>query len=184
MRPSLRRTVFALLATILTGCTSSSSALPDRDTRQTVQISGVSGKLNMSSSSSATTNTIAEPLELVWRALPKALDSLGINVTTIDPARFVMGAEGVKVRQRLGKAPLSRYLDCGQTQIGPNADSYDVMLTVMVQLQKNVPGATSVSTTVDATAKPIAYSQSASECSTKGTLEKALLAILQAPIAK
>jgi hypothetical protein len=184
MRQHSRGTWTLAVATILAGCASSSGALPDRDTRQTVQISGVSGKLNMSSSSSATTTTIAEPIELVWRALPKALDSLGVAVTTIDPARFLIGAEGVKVRQRLGKAPLSRYLDCGQTQIGPNADAYDVMLTVMVQLQKGVPGATNVSTSVEATAKPIAYAQSASECSTKGTFEKALLAILQAPIAK
>lgn len=184
MRRQLRGTTVASLAIALASCTSSSSALPEYDTRQTVQISGVAGKLNLSSSSSASTSTIAEPIELVWRALPKALDSLGVSVTTVDQSRYVMGAEAIKVRQRLGRAPLSRYLDCGQTQIGPNADSYDVMLTVLVQLQKGVPGATAVSTSVEATAKPIAYSQARSECSTKGTLEKALMLLLQAPLAK
>lgn len=138
----------------------------------------------MSSGSGESSATIAEPIELVWRALPKALDSLGITVNTADQTRYLIGAEATKVRQRLGKAPLSRYLDCGQAQIGPNADSYDVTLTVLVQLQKGIPGTTNVSTTVEATAKPIAYAQAPSECSSKGTLENALMAILQAPIVK
>lgn len=171
-------------ALVLSACASSSGALAESGSRQTVQVSGVQGRLNVVSGNSASTSTIVEPIELVWRALPTVLDSLGLTVTTVDQARYLMGSESVKVRQRLGKTPLSRYLDCGQTQIGPNADSYDVTLTVMVQLQRGAGGTTAVTTSVDATAKPIAFRQASSDCSTKGLLESRLVALLQAPAGK
>lgn len=177
--------VAALVASVLlSGCATSTGALPETGTRQTVQVSGVQGRLNIVSGNSASTSVIAEPMELVWRALPTALDSLGIVVTSVDASQFVMGADHSKVRQRLGKTPLSRYLDCGQTQIGPNADSYDVTLTVMVQLQRGAAGTTAVTTSVDATAQPIAFRQAPSDCSTKGVLESRLVALLQARASK
>lgn len=106
-------------------------------------------------------------------------DSLGVAVSTVDQAQHVIGNDALKVRQRLGKAPLSRYLDCGQTQIGPNADSYDVVLTLLVHLQPNGVGSTTLLSTVEATAKPIAYAQSASACSSKGALESRLTTLIQ-----
>ena len=169
---------FVLLATATAGC-ASSSALPEPPAQQRVQIVGMAGRLTVNSNSTASKSSIVAPIEQVWRVLPAVFDSLGVAVSTVDQAQHVIGNDALKVRQRLGKAPLSRYLDCGQTQIGPNADSYDVVLTLLVQLKPNGVGSTTLLSTVEATAKPIAYAQSASACSSKGALESRLTTLIQ-----
>ena len=169
---------FVLLATATAGC-ASSSALPEPPAQQRVQIVGMAGRLTVNSNSTASKSSIVAPIEQVWRVLPAVFDSLGVAVSTVDQAQHVIGNDALKVRQRLGKAPLSRYLDCGQTQIGPNADSYDVVLTLLVQLQPNGVGSTTLLSTVEATARPIAYAQSASACASKGALESRLTTLIQ-----
>ncbi len=166
-------------AVMLAGCASNSS-LPERTGEQTVQVVGMAGKLTVNSNSTASKSTIAAPIEQVWRVLPAVFDSLGVAVSTVNQTQHLIGNDGLKIRQRLGKAPLSRYLDCGQTQIGPNADSYDVLLTVLVQLQASGAGSTNVLSTVEATAKPVAFTQSPSACSSKGALESRLTTLVQA----
>ena len=170
---------FAVILAIETAGCASNSALPERPSEQTVQVVGMAGRLTINSNSTASKSAIAAPVEQVWRVLPAVFDSLGVAISTVNQVQHLIGNDALKVRQRLGKAPLSRYLDCGQTQIGPNADSYDVMLTLLVQLQPNGAGSTTVFSTVEATAKPIAFAQSASACSSKGSLESRLTTLIQ-----
>lgn len=168
----------------LIGC-ASSSTLPERSTSpQTMRVQGASGRLRMSSESSGSSFSVSAPIEAVWKVLPMVFDSLSMPVNNADQATHTIGNNAYKVRQRLGKAPLSRYLDCGQTQIGPNADSYDVVLSVMVQLQPGAQGMTTVATTIDASAKPVAYSQAPSPCSSKGALETRISALVQGAVSK
>lgn len=168
----------ACAALALAGC-ASNSALPPPVPDRTVQIAGVAGRLTMNSNSDASVSTIAAPIEQVWRVLPAVFDSLGVAISTVNQAQHLIGNDAQKVRQRLGKAPLSRYFDCGQTQIGPNADSYDVLLTLLIQLQPNGAGSTNLLSTIEATAKPVAFSQAPSACSSKGTLESRLTTLVQ-----
>ena len=121
-------------------------------------------------------------IEQVWSALPMVMDSLNVPIAKVDPTQRVFGNESFKVRQRLGKTSLSRYFDCGATQIGPNADSYDVMMTVLVQLQPAGAAATTVSSTVQAMAKPVTFSQEYAPCSSKGELEARLLGFLKSQL--
>ena len=89
-----------------------------------------------------------------------------------------MSAEDQKVRVRLGRTPLSRYLECGGTQIGSNADSYEVRLTVLAQVRAVASGGSSLATTFDAAAKPITFSQDYSRCSSKGLFESRLVELV------
>jgi hypothetical protein len=162
--------------------TSPSSATVTRPATQTIGGPEVGGSIRIAPGSGPDVTTLPFPMAQIWTALPIALDSLTIPVTRVDPAQHVIGNESFKIRQRLGKATLSRYLDCGQTQIGPNADSYEVMLTVLVQLQSVGDASTKVSTTVQAMAKPITFNQGYSQCSTKGELETRLLNVVKAQL--
>ena len=175
--------VFTAVASVvaLAGC-ASSSALPERTDTRTIEIQGVAGKLTTSSSSSASVASVSAPLDQVWRMLPALFDSLAVPVALIEPAKHVIGNEGFKIRQRLGKVTLSRYMDCGTTQIGPNADSYDVYLTVLVQLQPGANGTTSIATSFESLARPIAFAQEYSRCSTKGLFETRLVALVKAQL--
>ena len=154
----------------------SGSPVPETgaSSQRTIQVPGVAGKLTVVSSTRANVSKLAYTADEVWKVLPAALDSLGVKSRVIDATERVIGVENFKLRVQLGRTPLSRYLDCGQTQIGPNADSYEVLLTVLAQVHAAETGS-SLSMTVAAAAKPIAFRQDYMRCSTKGLLESRLL---------
>jgi hypothetical protein len=180
---ALRATCVMTTMFMLGACaTSPSSATPARPASQTIGGSDVGGTIRISPGSGPDVATLPFSIAQVWTALPIALDSLSIPVSRLDPAQRVIGNEAFKIRQRLGKTNLSRYLDCGQTQIGQNADSYEVVLTVLMQLQSTGDASTRVSTTVQAVAKPITHNQGYSQCSTKGELETRLLNLVKAQL--
>ena len=112
-----------------------------------------------------------KPIDAMWQALPAVYDSLGIPRTTIDPASHSIGNAGMQIRRQLGKVRLSKYLDCGAAQQGPSADSYDVHLKVMTNLQSQPSGHTQVTTTVDAMAKPVMLTGEYSRCASTGEIE-------------
>ncbi len=154
-----------------TACASSQhAAAPGPVTTRTFEVSNMPGKLTITSSATAMNSTLSNSVDEVWKVLPGVLDSLGIKVTMLDPAARTIGIDGSKVRVQLGTTPLSRYLECGQTQVGQNADSYEVLLTVMSRVQAAAGGST-LSTLVDAVARPIAFRQDYAHCATKGLLE-------------
>lgn len=154
----------------------SSSPVPQTgaSSQRTIQVAGVAGRLTVVSSTRASVSKLAFTVDEVWAVLPAVLDSLGVKSHVIDAPRHVMGVENLKVRVQLGRTPLSRYLDCGETQIGPNADSYEVLLTVLAQVHATDIYST-LSTTVEAAAKSIAFRGDYMRCSTKGLLESRIV---------
>jgi len=121
----------------------------------------------------------------VWRALPAVFDSVGIPISMLEPTSRTMGNEAFKVRGRLKGVSLSRYIDCGNsTQIGPNADSYDVVLTMVAEVHAAEAGASSVRHTFSAVGRPATFSQDYSQCSSKGTLESRFIAVLASVLAR
>ncbi|MEA3244625.1 MAG: hypothetical protein U9Q74_00570 [Gemmatimonadota bacterium] len=142
---------------------------------------GSGDRLTIAPSSGPNVNTLDFAPDRVWKVLPAAFDSVAVPIAHLDPATKTIGNEGFKIRQRLGKVSLSRYFDCGTTQIGPNADSYDVFLTVMVQVQAAGTGSKLV-TNVEASARPITFSQAYSRCSSRGSLEARLLDAIKAQL--
>lgn len=134
----------------------------------------------MSATDNSSTHTLAVTPDQVWKLLPGVLDTLGIPVGTLEPASRTIGNSGLKIRGRLKGVPLSRYIDCGNsTQIGPNADSYDVNLVFLAEVRPAQGGST-VRVTLQAVAKPVNFAQDYSQCSTKGMLESRFFDILSA----
>jgi hypothetical protein len=114
---------------------------------------------------------VSYPMGRVWAALPAAYDSVGLKLTTLDPATHTVGNSGVNMRRVLGKTALSKYLDCGRTQVDQNADSYEVHLTMLTTVAADEAGATKVRTTLSAAAKPVAFSGDYVRCTSLGRLE-------------
>jgi hypothetical protein len=134
----------------------------------------------MSATDNSSTHTLPVTPDQVWKLLPGVLDTLGIPVGTLEPASRTIGNSGLKIRGRLRGVPLSRYIDCGNsTQIGPNADSYDVNLVFLAEVRPAQGGST-VRVTLQAVAKPVNFAQDYSQCSTKGMLESRFFDILSA----
>ena len=168
------RALIVVSFTILAGCASSNgpNASPDRST---VRVTGA-GDLRMAAMDQTTDVKISFPVGKVWHALPAAFEQLGIPITQADDATHTIANGGLKLRRQLGSTPLSRYIDCGTTQIGENADSYDVYLTITSRVDEEASSGLSVMhTTFEAMARPIAFSRDYARCSSKGELEKRLV---------
>jgi hypothetical protein len=147
-------------------------------------LSNTGGSIRMNAADAASVTRVGFPIDVVWRALPAAYDSLKIPLTTLDPKTHHLGNEGMKIRQRLGTVALSKYIDCGQAQIGPSADSYDVYLNVTTTLNARSGAETEIATIVESAAKPLNFGQDYTRCTSKGTIENAISAIVAAKLTK
>ncbi|HEX6051397.1 MAG TPA: hypothetical protein VFZ21_19090 [Gemmatimonadaceae bacterium] len=170
----MRRPVPVVLL-IIAACSSTSSqpgeGLPGRSQTAAVRDAG-GGVLRINPGDDAARSSIAAPLETVWKSLPAAFDSLGIPVNAVDPAIKAFGNSGFELSRRLGGTSLSQYIDCGQTQAFPSADTYQIYLVVMVQLHPADAQTTSVATSVQASGKPMTVRGDYTRCSSRGVLEK------------
>jgi hypothetical protein len=172
----MMRAVAILLLASLSACASA----PGAGSAGTGPILG-QGSVGRSTDARSTvfTQSLAYPVDQVWRALPAAYDSIKVPLNTLDAKTRTIGNDGFKIRQQLGRTPLSSYIDCGRTQIGPNADSYEVVLTVLTQVQPADNGTSKITTTFESSARPIAYSQEYSKCSSKGVLEAKIMDVVK-----
>lgn len=181
----MRALVAALSIAALSAC-SSNPPIGGAPAPETVRVSGPGGggSVTLTSGATAGLSIVAGSVAKVWHLLPSVYDSVGLPVASLDSTRLVIANGDTKLRRQLGGVPLSRYLDCGATQIGANADSYDVVLTVQTQIQPNEGGATSVRTLVTAVAKSVAFTQAYFSCSSTGKLESRLAEVLRAKLSR
>jgi hypothetical protein len=167
------RTIVSISVLWLAACASSGGGGVQQETVRVVD-SGVGMQLTTHHTAGWVTQDVAAPGDAVWRALGAAHDSLGIPVTVRDERARTIGNDGLKLRRRLGQVPLQRYLDCGNTQGGPNAESYEVHLVVRTQVLPAGSGSSRVSSTVQAQARPVNFSGDWIRCTSRNTLEKAI----------
>jgi hypothetical protein len=167
----MRRLLVAFLAPAL-ACAGSAPTPGAAPVEQHVVVPGSAGSLNIVAASGISSHEFAAPVEKVWKVLPAVFDSLSMTISMLDPTTHTIGNRGFKVRGKLGKVGLAHYIDCGTTQIGPNAESYDVTLTLITTLTATAGGATAMTIDFEASAKPLAFAQEPFHCSSKGTMEQ------------
>lgn len=166
------------------GCASSNTA-PGSASTETARVIGSTAEGGMhaishGSAPIAGQSSIAAPVAKLWTAIPAIFDSLGIAPGTVDPASHMFGNRGLQIRRQLGGVRLSKYIDCGSPQARPSADFYDVNLSVVTQLAAVDSANTKVTTTVDAMARPVAFTGEYIRCATTGEIESRIANLLQA----
>jgi hypothetical protein len=180
----MRSLVLLALLPLFAACASSGGTSASvRPATQMVGGEGI-GSLVLAGGGGSDVQKLAYTADAVWRALPAVFDSLAIPLNSVDPTTKELGNSALKIRVRLGKVYLSRYLDCGTTQIGPNADNYDVVLTVLSRVMAEGTAASKLTTTVQAQARPATYNQAYNQCSSKGQIERRIIELLSASLAK
>jgi hypothetical protein len=125
---------------------------------------------------------LAVPPDKVWALLPAAYASLSIPISVNEPANRVIGVERMRPHHYLGDVRLSKFLDCGEIEGTLNADTFDVNLSMLTQLQPNSAGGTTVVTTVDAAAKPASTAGQYSSCTSTGQLETRLVRYIESQL--
>ncbi|HKG90586.1 MAG TPA: hypothetical protein VKA84_01770 [Gemmatimonadaceae bacterium] len=187
----MRRVPLLALALLTPAAAACNGTRPDPGftTRpSTVVVSSGAGTMTLGAveSSMASARVVAKPTDSVWRVLPAVFDSLALPVTTVRTEEHVLGSEATRVRRRLAGVPLSTYLRCGGAMGIPNADSYDVQISVVTQLQpgEGTNRVTNVLTLVSGSAKSSATSNgSVVTCSSTGKLEERIQQLLRAQLA-
>lgn len=180
------KTSIALLVLALTGCASSgttgtTAATP---TMRVVGGNGSASLVTLAAVDNSHSATLPFSADQVFRLIPNVLDSLGIPVTMLEPSKRSIGNPSLKVRGRLKTTPLSRYIDCGtSTQIGANADSYDVNLSVIADVRPGQATSAQVTLNLEAAARPVNFSQEYSQCRSRGLFESRFFEMLKARLA-
>lgn len=176
----ISRTAVATSLFALAGCSSATTAT---QRTESTYIPGA-GVLSITGENGTIAVTMGAPLQSVWRVLPTAFDSVGIQLTTIDPKKHLMANEGFKIRQKLKNERLSTYFECGTTQVGPNADSYELFIRVDSFLEpvRGDSTRTKMTVAVTASAKPLQFSQDYSRCTSKTLLERKMLDVVAAAL--
>src|SRR5436190_3715844 len=57
-----------------------------------------------------------------WSALPQVYRALGLSIGVTDAASQSVASPLLRIHQFLGRVPLSRFLSCGRSAYGDNAD--------------------------------------------------------------
>lgn len=178
----MRSTILVLAVATVWACAPPSS--PSPTVNPDVRIVTPQSEQAMSISSTVVEGvaTVAAPIDKVWAVLTPAYDSLGIPLTAIDPASHSVGNGGVILHRKLGKARLSEYINCGDSQGGPSADTYEVNLSISTRLAPAPSVGTVVTTVVNAAGKPASLSGDYIPCGTTGGLETRLVRTIEAQL--
>lgn len=88
----------------------------------------------------------------VWAALPTAYNVLPIPVDGIDSTRRFISGSVLAHRQFL-RRPVSQFVDCGSTIVGPSADSYSVSIRIQTKVDSLTSSTSTLRTWVEATGR-------------------------------
>ena len=171
------RLVIAGGVALTAACASSSSSLGRADE---VAVVGASN-LRIRQSDGAKITTLSFPIDRVWAVLPAVYDSLSIPLTEMDPMKHRIGNSGMKAYKTLGKTSLAQYLDCGNTQGFPSAETYEIQLSVLTQVSADGNGST-MATILEAAGRPLSISGGYTKCTSTGALENRLAELVQVRI--
>jgi hypothetical protein len=116
--------------------------------------------------------TVAYPVARVWSLMKTVYDSVGIPITTMDPATHTIGNTSLRIRRRLGDVAMSKYVNCGNVQGIQGADAYEVVASIVTRLEtSDSPAGTRLLTTLDAQGRPLTISSEYVRCTSTGVLE-------------
>lgn len=172
--------VLLIAAVAAAGCASGSSggapATPNvtvTPVTQRIVTPGSTLNINTVDVNSGYSFDVMGAMDEAWTALNVVYSDIKIPVTTLVDAQHLIGNESYKVRRRIGTIPMQQILDCGNAQGIPNAETYDILMTISSFLTPNPKGGLSLITRIDATGRsPNFARENAVACHSSGTLEK------------
>jgi hypothetical protein len=167
---------------IIAACSSAAKQAPIDVSSQTVRTTVVTGvgdarKVDATPENAARSMMLPVGPDAVWRVLPDVYTELGITVDFVTQRERRLGTEQLVVRRRMGGVPLTKYLDCGVSGSGggtPNAETYEITLSVASQVTSRQAGSSIVTTWVSGLGKSVTFSGQVAACTTTGQLERTI----------
>ena len=108
----------------------------------------------------------------IFSALSQVFTDLGIKVEEKDHSAGLLRNLGVEKYRRLGKAPLSRYFDCGRGFSGANADVYRITIALSAWVEPPAGASERLHVAVVGSGRdPAGSASGAVKCNSTGRLE-------------
>ncbi len=174
-----------LICCALLAACASNSPTPD------VSVTPVSARVVTSTGSgvvdlSRSAETIGVPIavsanpDTVYVALVAVYRELGVPTPLLEPAHRVAGNEMLRVRRRIGGAPMQSYVDCGGTPGQPNAETYDMEIGLVSYVTPVTGGNSTITTTLSAAGNdPMLGKDRQMRCASTGELERRIVRMVR-----
>ena len=127
-----------------------------------------------------TSDTLALPASKAWRGLVQTYAGFGVPLQGADGQHYMIATEPFHTHGSFAGERLSRWLDCGQSITGDIATSYEVTLRFGTLIDTSEAGRSIVRTSVNAMAVAPGSGTTPIECSSRGTFEKHIAALVAA----
>jgi hypothetical protein len=169
----MRSVVFPLAIVFTASCASSGSS-PDPGIvtpSQRVVAADTHGALRTTVSPNAKVHIAVAPSR-VFDTLKPVYEELGIPIALNEPSTGRFGNPDFWRTRKLGTEPISSYLNCGSTIMGPAADSYRVYMSLLSMVRPDGHGETDLETAFVGQARNMEGTTSdLVACGTTGRLE-------------
>ena len=115
----------------------------------------------------------------VFAALKSVYEDLGVPPAINDPTTGRLGNTDFYKTHKLGIVPISTYLNCGESIMGPAADHYRVYISVISLVRPDGKGESELETALSAQARNMEGTTSELvSCGTTGRLEQLIRQLL------
>ena len=132
----------------------------------------------VSAEPSLSSDAVAATVGQVWQVLPRVFAELEIPLAVVDSGNMRLGNGGFQPRRLHGER-LSQFLDCGYSVgVAAYADAYRVTMSLFSRVRQDENQSTLLETEIYAAAEPIAVRGDPVNCSSKGTLERRIVAMV------
>lgn len=182
-----------LATTVLLGACASGGGAPRPDDMggsrvQTAVLQGMSGSatgVNMVSNTSVNRLVVPAPPDAAFQALAAAYGTLKIPVTDLNQAARTVANQAYRVRRRIGDVPTMKAVDCGGDSGMPNAETYQLTLTIQSRVVAgDAPGTSVIESTVEGVGRnPTTAAANDVRCSSIGGLEKRIGELVKTSLA-
>lgn len=161
------RSSFCIIATALLGACASASTQADTHTNRVIDTNAGARQIEDVPVTSETTVNASPDATLA--ALAVAYSDLGIEVKLRDSKTGEIGNRKFSKTNSLAGQPLSAYVGCGWTSVGPAADNYRITMSLVSRVTASGTGSR-VETRLTAFGEDIS-SKGTVACTTRGRLE-------------
>jgi hypothetical protein len=170
----MRSLISLLMLALATSCASSGSS-PDPGIvtpTERVVAADTHGAYRTTVPPNATAHIPVSPSR-VFDALKSVYEELGVPPAINDPTTGRFGNTDFWKMRKLGTEPISTYLNCGDSIMGPAADTYRIYISLVSQVHPDGKGETDLETSVTAQARNMEGTTSDRvSCGTTGRLEE------------
>lgn len=125
--------------------------------------------------------SVAAPANDVWTALQAVYAELKVPEGTLETASRSIGNQQFRVRRKFAGESMVKWVDCGNGSGGPNAETYDIQLSLISYVTVVSATQSNLTTRVSGQGSDPAFGRGNSVvCNTQGELEKQIEKMVKA----